>query len=216
MLRPAVVLPMEDYPTSHVEINQLRSLVGGADVALVPRTGMYPTARCYANVEGRVAKFGGSSEVGWAIRWFPGVYIEAMHHAVWRMPNNTLLDVTEPQPGNSPKRGVTTFIPEEFQASMARDPLLTQIFLLLVEDDDIRAAIECYRQNHRSRREMQAIQARDPMYLAATHSPLVLTEPESSITARLEALSSNLVDSYNRLHQHNETILSRYHQKNEG
>jgi len=93
---------------------------------------------------------------------------------------------------------------------MVRDPLLTNIYLALVNDNDVRAAVECYQENHRAFREMQAIKSGDRAFLAATRSPLDLTAPQSAIEDRLHTISLILSDSYNRLCQRNQAILNRY------
>jgi len=49
---------------------------------------------CFAAVASRIARLGGSQEIGWAIWEFPGAYIEAELHSVWRPPSGDLLDVS--------------------------------------------------------------------------------------------------------------------------
>lgn len=49
---------------------------------------------CFDNVAATVAARGGDSQHGWKIREWPGVYLEAEFHAVWRRPDGTLIDVS--------------------------------------------------------------------------------------------------------------------------
>ena len=65
-------------------------------------------AYCFDNSAEMAAREGGSAAYGWAIWRWPGRWFEAEHHAVWRGPDGTLLDVT-PQPGE-PER--TLFLPD--------------------------------------------------------------------------------------------------------
>lgn len=49
---------------------------------------------CFSIVEEQIAANGGSMAVGWAIWEWPGVFIEAEYHAVWKSPDGQLLDLT--------------------------------------------------------------------------------------------------------------------------
>lgn len=59
---------------------------------------LLPAGNCYWNVERQVAQSGGTICFGWLITMWPGVYVEAMHHAVWCMPDEKLIDVSESYP----------------------------------------------------------------------------------------------------------------------
>lgn len=50
---------------------------------------------CYWNSEYRAKTQGGEIVFGWMFLHWKNVCIEAVHHAVWKMPNGQLLDVTE-------------------------------------------------------------------------------------------------------------------------
>jgi hypothetical protein len=59
-------------------------------------------AYCFDNSEQQAARHGGEAAYGWAIWRWPGRWFEAEHHAVWRRPDGSLLDVT-PQAGDPPR-----------------------------------------------------------------------------------------------------------------
>lgn len=52
---------------------------------------------CFANVELKIERDGGSREIGWQIWEWPNVYIEAEFHAVWVSPDSHRVDVTPKQ-----------------------------------------------------------------------------------------------------------------------
>lgn len=52
--------------------------------------------RCFWNVHEQVERHGGKIVFGWAIFEFSGAYFEAQHHAVWRSPEENLVDITPP------------------------------------------------------------------------------------------------------------------------
>lgn len=54
---------------------------------------------CFENSETAARVHGGEAVYGWAIWRWPGRWFEAEHHAVWRGPDNALVDVT-PQTGD--------------------------------------------------------------------------------------------------------------------
>ena len=49
---------------------------------------------CFMNVEKQLLKAGGSIQYGWRIWEWSNTLIEAEFHAVWRTPDNTLVDIT--------------------------------------------------------------------------------------------------------------------------
>ena len=65
-------------------------------------------AYCFDNSVAQAALHGGEAAYGWAIWHWPGRWFEAEHHAVWRRPDGSLLDVT-PQTGD-PER--ILFLPD--------------------------------------------------------------------------------------------------------
>lgn len=65
-------------------------------------------AYCFDNSVAQAEAEGGEAAYGWAIWRWPGRWFEAEHHAVWRRPDGSLLDVT-PQLGD-PER--ILFLPD--------------------------------------------------------------------------------------------------------
>jgi hypothetical protein len=51
-------------------------------------------AYCFDNSVAQAGAQGGEAAYGWAIWRWPGRWFEAEHHAVWRRPDGSLLDVT--------------------------------------------------------------------------------------------------------------------------
>jgi hypothetical protein len=63
-------------------------------VTITPGPGCMPSD-CFANVQKRIAKEGGGIQFGWAVWEWPGVYLEAEHHAVYVPPDSTsFIDIT--------------------------------------------------------------------------------------------------------------------------
>lgn len=50
--------------------------------------------RCYWNVQEKVRSHGGEALYCWRPVWVKGAYIWAQHHAVWRRPDDQLIDLT--------------------------------------------------------------------------------------------------------------------------
>ncbi len=49
---------------------------------------------CYVNVETQISQAGGHGLYGWKILEFPGLFLQAIHHAVWIDRRNRMIDVT--------------------------------------------------------------------------------------------------------------------------
>lgn len=61
---------------------------------------------CFLNVLRRVETAGGEMVTGWLIHSWPGVFIEAQHHAVWSPPEGGLVNIT---PWSEPR---VLFVPD--------------------------------------------------------------------------------------------------------
>jgi hypothetical protein len=59
---------------------------------------LLPSENCYWNVLCMIEDHGGELLFGWMIKHWPGLYLAAEHHAVWRCPGGQLLDVTQRRP----------------------------------------------------------------------------------------------------------------------
>lgn len=70
-----------------------------------PEEGALPL-RCIKNVADKVVKDGGDFRFGWTFNscYEPdyGMYLIANHHAVWRAPDSTLIDITPYNPSDQP------------------------------------------------------------------------------------------------------------------
>lgn len=96
---------------------------------------------CFANVQRKVQREGGSLQAGWAIWIWPNVYIEAEHHAVYAMADGSRWkDITPQQEAGFTRR---LFLPDntaefDFESdgwrrdnvrlAIANDPLVRQFF----------------------------------------------------------------------------------------
>ncbi|WP_371767512.1 hypothetical protein [Massilia sp.] len=67
---------------------------GSAEILSVPITNQLAVGHCYTNVQDWVSRNGGSSVYGWLLSVWPGQFVEATHHAVWRTPDGDLEDIT--------------------------------------------------------------------------------------------------------------------------
>ena len=71
-------------------------ILPGAKPAYVP-VHTHPECKpneCFLNVRAAVGISGGRIAYGWVIWIWPGVLVEAEHHAVWELPDGTLVDIT--------------------------------------------------------------------------------------------------------------------------
>lgn len=59
-------------------------------------------SECFADVARRVQLEGGSVQHGWKIHLWPAVLIEGEFHAIWRSPEETLVDISTPGSEGNP------------------------------------------------------------------------------------------------------------------
>lgn len=110
---------------------------------------------CFHDVQREVEKSGGNIQYGWTIWEWPGIFIEAEFHAVWRRTDGELLDVTPKKDGEER----ILFVPDlvrvfsgkqidNVRVAIGRDPRIKQLLRL---QEDI---------HRRIRRQMQGISFR--------------------------------------------------------
>ena len=56
---------------------------------------------CFPNVANHIQKFGGEAVHGWLIWEWPSVLVEAEFHAVWKSPDNHLVEITPKEHGET-------------------------------------------------------------------------------------------------------------------
>ncbi len=79
-------------------------------IAITPAPGCEPND-CFNCVRQKVERAGGRIQYGWAIWEWPGVYVEAEHHAVWEpSPGATLIDIT---PSDDPEDTRRLFVRDD-------------------------------------------------------------------------------------------------------
>ncbi|WP_156463070.1 hypothetical protein [Methylobacterium sp. Leaf93] len=202
-----IVYPLEDFPLDHPALQSILSSIGDApQVLLVLRKGNMPAGSCYTNVDKNVKNSGGSIIFGWMIEWFPGVFINAMHHAVWQRPDGSFIDVTAPQNRIDTEGAETTFVVDSTISVNLDAPLpVTDRHAVLVKDKDLLEAIKYYRINNNARRELLETAAKDPRYVL---SPAGLSGPPPNET--YPKINSTMNDSFSKIHFYRRRVLRRY------
>ena len=133
-------------------IRRLCNRVHIASVATFVSVGPEPgggLCDCFAIVDRKVERAGGSVCYGWTVWFLPGIMVEGEFHAVWRSPDGELLDVT-PNPLNSdrilfitdPKRKYEGKQVDNIRVPLSKDPrvrefieLARERFLVMNEGD---------------------------------------------------------------------------------
>lgn len=142
---------MIDFPLDHPAMPQVLSMLGVGEAVAIKRPGVYPYMACYWNVSKVVAKQGGEMVLGWMLMERPGLYVEAMHHGVWRNRDGQLLDVTDVSPKYR-RTTPTTFVPDDRikTVDLGRPVQITSHFFPLAEDAGIRTYIDAYLENNKA------------------------------------------------------------------
>ena len=90
MVEPVAPLLSSKFLTRFVAKN---GLCQPKRVKIAPQAGSVLDC-CYINVETNVAQAGGHGVYGWKILEFSGLFLQAIHHAVWVSPAKRMIDVT--------------------------------------------------------------------------------------------------------------------------
>jgi hypothetical protein len=88
-------------PTPQLDAACLEKLGATPQVITISTEAGAKPLRCFWNVRERVAKSGGEIVFGWALFEWPHLFWEAQHHAVWKRPDEQLVDITPPAAGGT-------------------------------------------------------------------------------------------------------------------
>lgn len=152
-------LPAEDFPRNSPERARLLEVFPKAQGTMVAFR--YPTGqvgKCYWNAAKGAKEIGGKVVHGWMLTWVPGLFIEAMHHAVVQTADGLLHDCTKPPYATMKPDADTTFIiDEEIEIDLNWPPMIECRFVVLSEDPNVRLAIKHYRRHRAAMLESVAI-----------------------------------------------------------
>jgi hypothetical protein len=204
-----VLLPVVDLPLDHPAVGSLLAKlpVRGTPFA-VSRDPSVNAGACYYAVEAAVRTSGGRRRDGWMLEVVPGVYCQAMHHAVWERPDGGLVDLTSPRIART---GDTTFVGDQVTKVDIRFPPLIEIrHHVLVDDPDVEQALSAYRRNNRAQKKM-AVTLRAAGY---RFDPIAGWLPRSSSLTNVEASmrrgEAESDATYAEVQRLNAVIMKRY------
>ena len=100
---------------------------------------------CYWNVAEEVRTNGGVAVYGWQIVYWPKRFMEAMHHAIWRMPNGTLLDVTEKYSSDSVESYSVFIIDDSIPIDLDKPNYVQSKHFAFKNDPNVTSFITAYR-----------------------------------------------------------------------
>src|SRR5262249_4988619 len=144
----ATSLPIRDFPPDHPAATEVLKMLHCDSIARVKREGEGKRGFCYWNVQRECDRAGGTLELGWMITWLPGIYIEAMHHGVWRKAKGELVDPTLPA-DSAGANGHTTFVRDDrIRVDLAFPVLIENRHLLLVDDPIVQEWLREYRRKN--------------------------------------------------------------------
>lgn len=89
---------LETFPLSHPRRQLVERSLGVGPFVRISSAPSAPMGYCYWNVQKQVERFGGEAIYGWLILQWPKLYVEALHHAIWKSPSGDLIDITDKYP----------------------------------------------------------------------------------------------------------------------
>lgn len=200
---PNVRTPTLDLPSL---IAFAREINKDSDVVSVKMAGrLKPLGNCYWNVANVVEESGGCIEFGWVFFYWPNLYLEAMHHAVWRHPDGRLIDVTEKYP-TDPVKSSSTFLPDtRTKFDLRTTPMIPSKFLPLTDRKEVLRYFDLYM----ARNELEVRYAKtlwnlgyrcESQFATAAGVKLPIANIDQADTINIELLNSlkPLIEAANR------------------
>ncbi|MGI4813920.1 MAG: hypothetical protein ACRYG5_02405 [Janthinobacterium lividum] len=129
------VLRFEPIPPKHPAAIELGRLTGAQSAPVsVQYRPLAQIGMCYWNVESHIRESGGQMVLGWLLSWWPDLYAQAMHHAVWQQPGGELVDISR---GYSRYAGfaTTTFVEDASQPVDLSVGIMPESLFLALDGD---------------------------------------------------------------------------------
>jgi hypothetical protein len=111
--------PLESFPPNHPRRERVEKTWGLGRFQRIDHEARGPQAASWRTVAETVAREGGAAVPGWRVMVWPGLYVVAQAHTVWRAPDRRLVDLSEKPPTDS--HAYTTFIGDPRVAAILAD-----------------------------------------------------------------------------------------------
>ena len=146
------VLPLVTLPLDGPHTAQLESIVGST-MGSIRQKNIFPRGMCYWNVAGVIRQHGGSMVLGWQCIWWPDRLLVAVHHAIWRKPNGTLIDITQKDYGDASSQ--IAFCPDgSIPVDLLWPMFVPNKYIVLSSDKDLCAAVDALKEQVEAAREV--------------------------------------------------------------
>jgi hypothetical protein len=153
----SVPVPYQDAPFDHQQTSNLAKSLKAGSLRQVPRPATGRNLSCFWDVHNAVRNHGGSIIPGWRFYWWPGAYIAATHHAIWRKEDGSEVDLT---PQYNSGKGISVFadidqkIPIDVSIPLHRPTIIPDHHAIISQMPIILASIYAYKQLHAVRVEI--------------------------------------------------------------
>jgi hypothetical protein len=153
-------LPLTKLPLSAACRDQIER-ASGLTMQTVLQQSLCPRGLCYWNVDRLVRNFGGSMVIGWQHVWWPGRLAISMHHAIWRKPDGSLIDVTQKERSDCAE-GTTFSADPSVNVDLSWPMFVPNVFLALSDHHLVgRAVIAFNEQIDAARQATDYVKARN-------------------------------------------------------
>jgi len=152
---PLTKLPLDASCRGEIES------ASGLRMQYVSQRGLYPRGLCYWNVDRLVRDHGGSMVLGWQHLWWPDRLAISMHHAIWKKPDGTLVDVTQKE--NSDRaEGITFSADPSLGVELAWPMFVPNVFCALSDNEAVGKAVAAFQaQIEAARQACEYVKARE-------------------------------------------------------
>jgi hypothetical protein len=123
---------LETFPLDHPERIRVEREFGLGKMERVEHAKNGPLGHCYWNVDDEVRLNGGEMVLGWQILQWPGLFVQALHHALWKTPDGQLFDVTVKYATD--KQIFSTFIIDDSQKINLEVPVFIETHYVVLND----------------------------------------------------------------------------------
>lgn len=133
--------PLEAMPLDHPRRAEVEASFNLGDFQQAHYSPKGGVGNCYWNVDDWIKRRKGEAVYGWLIVMWRDLYVEALHHAVWRSTGGTLVDVTSKYPGD--RHPYSTFVPDPaVLVDLTRPPFIPSRYYALRDVPEVRAVFD--------------------------------------------------------------------------
>lgn len=150
-----ILPPLEALPPNHPRRERVEKTFGLGRFQRIDYEPRGPQAASWRTVTDLVAAEGGRAISGWRVMVWPGLYVLAQAHMVWRAPDRRLIDVSEKPPTDKHTQSTFAIDPRVAKILADQSALIPERYHLLSRTEQAQRLIDALGEQYKAKEALR-------------------------------------------------------------